>query len=112
MASRAALAQNGGVGEGVGGRSDIVVAALAGGRDRGSRLGETAGAGNQRLGADVLHQVRAGQMALGAVAQVAREAEVLIIGGSQRVRVRQALTAVNAVDLHVEIRSEESRVGQ
>ena len=103
VAGRAALAEDGGVGQGVGSGRHVVVAALAGGRDRRRGLGEAAGAGHRGLGSDVLHQVGAGQVAGGAIAQVAREPDFLVIGGPQHVRIRQVLAAVNAVDLHGQV---------
>src|ERR1019366_7272035 len=99
VAGRAALAQDGGVGQGVGSGRDVVVAALAGGGDGRRGLGEAARAGYQRLGPDVLHQVTAVEVAGAAIPQVAREPHFLVIGGPQHVRIGQVLAAVDAVDL-------------
>lgn len=38
-------------------------------------------------------------MACRAIAEIARESDVLIIGSAQSIRIRQVITAVNTVDL-------------
>src|ERR1035438_4708720 len=103
VARGAAFAQGCCVGQGVGSSGYVVVATLARRGDRRRGLGEAARTGDQCLGADVFHQISAGHVAGGAIPQVAREPDVLVIGGPQRVRVDQVLAAVNAVDLPGEV---------
>ena len=103
VAGRAAFAQHGGVGEGVGSGRHVVVAALAGGGDRRRGLREAARTGYHRFGPDVLHEIRVAHVAGAAIPQVAREQDFLVIGGSQNVRVGQVLAAVDAVDLPGEV---------
>src|ERR1019366_2001210 len=103
MASGATLAQDRCVRQGVGSSRNVVVAALAGGGDRRRCLSEAARTGYQCLGPDVLHQISARQVAGGAIPQVAREPDVLVIGSPQHVGIGQVLAAVDAVDLPGEV---------
>src|SRR5205823_10302849 len=52
------------------------------------------------LRTDVFRPIGAGDVAGGAIAQVAREANFLEVGGAQDVGIRQVLAAMDAVDLH------------
>src|ERR1700688_54396 len=73
VAGLAAFAEDRRVSQGMRSGCDVVVAALAGSGDRRRGLGEAARAGYRSLSLDVLHEIRAGQVAGGAIPQVARE---------------------------------------
>src|SRR5664279_2163946 len=103
VAGGAALAQDGGVDQGVRSGRNVVVAALAGGGDRRRSLGEGARTGYHRLGPDVLHEIGAVDVAGAAIPQVTREPDFLVIGGPQHVWVGQVLAAVDAMDLPGEV---------
>src|SRR5579862_4176401 len=77
----------------------VIVAALASGRDR-SRLGyEAAGTRNHGFCADVINLIGVVHVAGGAIAQIARESNFLIIRSSQDIGVSEILPAVYAVNL-------------
>src|SRR5438094_9452167 len=78
----------------------IVVAALASGRDRRRGRRKATRTGHHRLGADVVHLIGIRHVASGANAQVARKSYVLIIRGSQDIRIYQRLAAMDTVDLN------------
>src|ERR1035441_5520090 len=103
VARGAALAQDCCVGQGVGSGRYVVVATLAGSGDRRRGLSEAARTGDQRLSPDVLDQISAGQVTGVAVAEIAREPDVLVIGSPQHVGIDQVLATVDAVDLPGEV---------
>src|SRR5271166_6631593 len=99
MASQAAFADRCGIGQSVRSGLLVVVAGQAGGCDGASGRSESAGAGDRGLRADVVDLVGAGQVAGNAIAQIAGKANILIVGGSQDVGIRQSVAPVDAVNL-------------
>src|ERR1035437_6021898 len=103
VAGGAALAQDGGIGQGVRRGCNVVRGGLASGGDGRRSLGEGTRAGYHGLGPDVLHEIGAVEVAGAAIPQVTREPDFLVIGGPQHVWIGQVLAPVNAVDLPGEV---------
>src|SRR2546427_274353 len=102
MARGAALANRRCIGQSMRSGRLVVMTTLACGRNRTRSRHETAWTGDRSHRADVVNLIGVIDVARTAVAKIARESDLLIIGRAQDVRVRQVLTAVDAVDLRRE----------